>query len=674
MPIIRDLIIKYVLPRYRIITFAGFFAGLIPLSIFTGFDRRIEMEEHGMMPTSVKSEFKADWKSRLKSNILELERYDTVGGALNATFAKIPGQPLFEVPYKTSSAQGSNYYTVVESERGDSRESLVLVISTQSFSLGPKSSSWGLGVGLTLAHYFRQVKWMSRDVLIVFIDGSVPYAQNIRTFLHQYTSGTVAIPRRGLLRQALVLDMHNEYDAVHLDIDGINGMLPNQDLVNHMIYEARNKGVKLREPRPWLDVRHRFFNGGVHKAHSVFLEYQVPAFTVTAERKRAKKQNPDYDKATKILQIIEGTLHGMSNILQQLHHSFNAYFYNTLYSHLSTGIYLYPLYFMQAPLLTYLSLSPPFIGDIRSILAGMFSVLCVQIICGGVPFLLATNEVIAKTHGLSIPTCDGRGEMPATTAQIWLLCAAISIILFGLILRTVAWHIWDESGKKQHFTIPYPLWNTIKCSNGLVFFMMLAPLTIYNWAMAVPLTVIMVPTLLLVTPFSTESAFTSIMCAAVLAAHLLPFMDWPLDTQMWAQNYFSDLELQFKQSIKASGIRPEMYRYVPTPLISFLCGKLGIVSILAAEPFLQLYKLAEEYVCVGGSLFPIICFIYIPYIAVIFIIGICLPIQKMEKSKVTLQTVLLYVVSVIVLVAVTFLLGIVWKTRSSSGQGEFKIW
>lgn len=674
MPILRDLVIAYVLPHYKIITFAGFFAGIVPLTIFTAFDRRIEMEEHGMMPTAFISEFKTAWKTKLKTNIHELEAYDTVGEALKTTFARIPGQPLFEVPYKTATVSGKNYYTVVESERGDSRECVVLVISTKSFSLGPKSSSWNLAVGLSLAEYFRTVKWMSRDILLVFSDGSVPYAQNIRSFLHQYTSGTIAIPRRGLLRQALVVDMDNEYDAVELDIDGINGMLPNQDLVNHMIYESRTKGVKLKDPKPWLAVRHRFFNGGVHKAHSVFLEYQVPAFTVIARRTKAKKQNPDYEKATKLLQIIEGTLHGMSNILQQLHHSFNAYFYNTLTTHLSTGIYLYPLYLMQAPLLTYLSLSPPFIGDIRSILAGMFSVLCVQIICGGVPFLLATNEVIAKTHGLSIPTCDGHSEKPETTAQIWLLCSAISIVIFGLILRTVAWSIWDESGKKQHFAIPYPLWNTIKCSNGLVFFMMLAPLTIYNWAMAVPLTIIIVPTLLFVTPFTTDSIFTSLICAAVLAAHVLPFMDWPLDIQILAQNYFLDLERQYKIALKATGVHYELYKFFPSPLVNFLCGKLGVVSILAAEPFLQLYRLAEEYVCVGGSLFPIICFIYIPFIAVTFIIAICLPIQKMEKAKITMQQILIYVAFVIILVVTAMLLGFVWKTRSSAGQGTFKIW
>jgi len=58
----------------------------------------------------------------------------------------------------------------------------------------------------------------------------------------------------------------------------------------------------------------------------------------------------------------------------------------------------------------------------------------------------------------------------------------------------------DVGGKGVQ--LPSPLWDAVRCSSGFAFLLVLAPITIYSWALAVPLTAISVPVLVLARPFS----------------------------------------------------------------------------------------------------------------------------------------------------------------------------
>eukprot|EP00397_Hematodinium_sp_SG-2012_P016122 GEMP01016440.1.p1 GENE.GEMP01016440.1~~GEMP01016440.1.p1 ORF type:complete len:678 (+),score=129.06 GEMP01016440.1:67-2100(+) len=675
MPIVRHLLIKYVVPQYRVITFAGFFAGLITIMVFHQFDRRTELEEHGLIAGHFNSEFGRTWSNALDKTIAEVNKAESVADALNATLSRLPSHPLYEIPYATKWVNGSNYYTVVQSSRGDSREAIILVISTHAWSLGVQPSAVGIAVGLILVQYLRQVNWLSKDILVIFSDRTVPYAQNIRSFLETYTSGSIPMVRRGVLRQAVVAEIDSTFDSVHLRVDGINGMLPNQDLVNAFMIEAQQQHLLVVEPKPWKSVSDRLFNGGVHNAHSAFLEYQVPAFTAQA-RKGTKKTSGNQRKADALVKSLEGLLHDMSNILQQLHHSFNFYFYNSPNSHVSTGIYLYPLFFMLCPLGSYLVYTPPFIDDIRSLICGMSTVLALIAFCGGVPFLLATNSFAAGAFGLQVPTCDGTREGARETARMWLMIASCGILFFAVALRRWAWIVWEgdnvDQGAKKHFTIPYPLWNTMTCASGCIFGFLLAPLAMYNWAMALPFTVIIVPILLIMTPWSSQRLVRSVVLALFLLSHVVPFLEFSPDNRALVARSFTQLDHNFKQLVKHSGIPHQMAVYLPTHLVSFLFGKNGLINILDVDPFEQLYTLAEHYTCVHGALFPLFCFLYVPFFAVVFIVSVCLPSQKVDPQKISALEFLIYTVSVVVIVLAAFTGGIVWRSFSSAGLGSLK--
>merc|ERR1711971_557134 len=127
-------------------------------------------------------------------------------------------------------------------------------------------------------------------------------------------------------------------------------MVPNQDVVNTYVVEATRNGLPVEHRLVWESVLHHARNGGVHSLHAPFLEAHVPALTVRARRSSGGSNlEPDA-----FARSIEGWVRDVSNNLQQLHHSFNFYFFTAQNRHISSGIYLYPVFAMQLPLLSYL--------------------------------------------------------------------------------------------------------------------------------------------------------------------------------------------------------------------------------------------------------------------------------------------------------------------------------
>jgi len=353
----------------------------------------------------------------------------------------------------------------------------------------------------------------------------------------------------------------------------------------------------------------------------------------------------------------------MSNILQQLHHSFNAYFFNSAKSHVSTGIYLYPLFLMQIPIASYVAITPPLIDDTRSLLAGLLTIFALIAFCGGVPFFVATNAYAAKVFGTRVPSCDGNREYGRESAATWLLCAGTGIAFFGIALRRCAWTLWEGDGaERQKFQIPYPLWNTLTCASGFVFGIFLAPLTMYNWAMAVPFTLVIVPVLLLLTPWSIRRPFRSMFFVFFLLAHgILFFPTGSMDL---------GVERGYKRLIRTapSFLAP----FLPTPLVNFLCGSQGFNSLLEMDVLTELYRMAEEYQCANGFFFPLFCFLYVPFFTVVFIVSLMLPAQKVEEMQVSAKEVAIYAVSIITLVCGAFTGGVFWRSYSSHGMGNMK--
>eukprot|EP00928_Gymnodinium_smaydae_P025824 TRINITY_DN20461_c0_g1_i1.p1 TRINITY_DN20461_c0_g1~~TRINITY_DN20461_c0_g1_i1.p1 ORF type:complete len:720 (+),score=163.21 TRINITY_DN20461_c0_g1_i1:84-2243(+) len=715
-PLLHNVIGKFA-PHHRLIASAAYLAALVLVCIFPSFDRRTEIEEHGLVPGYANSGFYGDWPARLSRTIARIEASrspEAVEAALEAALVEaqlISHRANFTVPGARDSGRTSSYlYTVANARRGDAREAAVVVVAT-NWTASRKAcarASLGLGIGVTLAAFMRTVPWLSKDVFVVFVDGSLPYGAGTRAWLRDYFGGHTAV-RRGVLRQAVVLDTASGVHNVLVEAEGINGMVPNQDHVNAFMVAVRDHdGVTALHRGVWQSVFHHLRNGGVHSGHAPFLEAQLPAFTIKGRRQQAGQRGSKLDPAA-LLRTMEGHLRSMSNNLQQLHHSFNFYFFTAEYRHISSGLYLYPVFAMQLPLLSFLLTAPAY-RDVRSLLVGLGSVVAVVVAAGCPAFFLATDPTLGRAAGAWLsaavssgasagsrssaiaaaaadvfgrpPACER--ELPAgagEAAALWLGSSAVSAATVGFVLRWYAFRVFsadasDAAAAKSTsggVRLPAPLWEAVRAASGFVYLVALASTTIYAWALAMPLTVVAVPMLVLARPVSLRRRpVRSAVLLGFLALHALPLVPPARRAELLGSVPADLVErgwMSYHNAVRS--VPREALNYMPTRLVNWLYeGELQ--TALSGDLLEGLYRAARDYHCVGGMLFPVFCFVYFPFLVLIGIVGFLLPAQLVDDSGLTLAQMRLLALAMLTMLGACFVGGVVWRSYSSAGLGKLE--
>lgn len=468
----------------------------------------------------------------------------------------------------------------------------------------------------------------------------------------------------------------------------------------------------------------------MHSLHSAFLEVQVPSFTVrglSAEEIRA--QMPERRRAKKRMNVglvigpatlgrsFEAATRCLSNNLQQLHHSFNMYFFNSIKTHISSGLYLYPVFGMQLPLISYLMFSPPY-RHLRSFLFGLTAVGAAVLFSGIPAVLAARSETTAKMlqgalNGIIISGLEPRhaalgckaGDAVAPEAAravclVWFSASGAGCFLVTLLLRRLALVAYQdpadasEAGAGEAATAlaamelpprwnadnlpPFPLWESMQAVSGFVFVLTLAALTIYNWSVAVPLTLVVVPTLLLVRPLNfRRRPFRSLYFTLFFLLHAAmvfvppetregllretPPFDGSLDLVAW---YHTTLR---------PAVPSEAAPYLPTSFVDFLEGSGGrITKILSTDVLAWLHSTARDMHCVGGMTFLTFWLVYWPFLFLVWLVFLGLPQQRVRDEKITWKEVQVAAIAITTLLGGSFLGGVVWRSYSSEGLGNLR--
>ncbi|KAF4707142.1 hypothetical protein FOZ63_003398 [Perkinsus olseni] len=440
--------------RLWILSVALWMAGMVWLTIFHQLDRPTEIEEHSLAPGLASfalddPNMSQQW-SQLLSQRRPLDGSDSIFGVTTYKFTN------YSLPF-----------SMVRSKRGDGREAVVVVVT------GDPSHAEALGS--TLTRLFSTVNWLSKDVIIVFAitdDALRPasYAFSIRQWLHDSTMdwhGDHDIPSIGIIRQCVVVNLTMQKGrGILVEVDGINGMQPNQDWPNAYIIEARRSGIDdIKVDEVWESVlKQSMMNGNVHSLHAPFLTQQIPAFTVTTY---AATNIKDLAKS------IEGIVHCSSSMLQQLHHSFNVYFYNTPTSHVSNGIFLYPTIAILSPLIV--KAFPIRRRSLPLFLTSIALVLCL-IISVGSPLMLALITAASRQD----PQCRGLPDHEDDDGHLLLLSGSfisfMMMILMSIIYRRV--EQYDKLGKE--------FWISLSSAASFIYLTLSLPLVLINWSVPSP--------------------------------------------------------------------------------------------------------------------------------------------------------------------------------------------
>lgn len=260
--------------------------------------------------------------------------------------------------------EGVNAYSVLSSPRASGTEAMVISASWISRT-GEGNGTLnlrGISTVLALAKFLKQFSFWAKDIIFIVSDG---YMDGMQAWLAEYHAASqqnlvadrITIPS-GVIWTALNID-YPGHSFSHLGIfhEGLNGRLPNQDLVNsfqsisrwagipvllydHLDprdYPGRNEAQILPDWVPTLIsgndnvqaysyharnvLRHILYQASGHGSgvHGLFHQYRIDAFTVFA----VPATGPHGFHA--IGRVTESTLRTCNNLLERLHASFFFY-------------------------------------------------------------------------------------------------------------------------------------------------------------------------------------------------------------------------------------------------------------------------------------------------------------------------------------------------------------
>jgi len=213
----------------------------------------------------------------------------------------------------------------------------------------------GVALVLSLARYFKRWSLWSKDIIVLIPSDSTNGPQAwVDAYHDSHDSSTIESLsiKSGALQGAIAIDYPagpwgQRFDKLHVVYDGVNGQLPNLDLINTAISVASGQmGIACTIQRMWdhsngyQDRLKTMLRGMVSQAvgygsgpHSSFMAYHVDAITV-------QTIGDGWHDEMSLGRVVEGTFRSLNNLLEHLHQSF--FFYLLMHSNrfVSIGTYL----------------------------------------------------------------------------------------------------------------------------------------------------------------------------------------------------------------------------------------------------------------------------------------------------------------------------------------------
>lgn len=154
--------------------------------------------------------------------------------------------------------------------------------------------------------------------------------------------------KSGALQGALVIDypFDHRFESIHILYDGINGQLPNLDLMNTVVSISGHMGIGVSLQKMWKHsdsyqdrlktMLRGMLNQGLGHAsgpHSSFLPYHVDAITL-------QPFGDGWQDEMAMGRVIESSTRSLNNLLEHLHQSFFFYLLMQSNRFVSIGTYL----------------------------------------------------------------------------------------------------------------------------------------------------------------------------------------------------------------------------------------------------------------------------------------------------------------------------------------------
>uniref|UniRef100_UPI00398F3A1A glycosylphosphatidylinositol anchor attachment 1 protein n=1 Tax=Pristiophorus japonicus TaxID=55135 RepID=UPI00398F3A1A len=261
--------------------------------------------------------------------------------------------------------KGTNVYGILRASRAASTESIVL-----STPVEIRHNNQAGGLLLALASYFRgQIHW-AKDIIFLFNEHDMIGMEAWLEAYHDVNvtdiSSSVMQGRAGAIQAAITIEMSSDVvTSFDISVVGLNGQLPNLDLVNLFTSFCQKNGVlcTIQGKLPRTDGE--TLEGYVHSLntmlmmvlkqgsgksqgdHGLFLRYHIEAVTIRGINSFRQYK---FDMVT-IGKVFEGMVRKLNNLLERLHQSYFFYLLPSLSRFASIGYYMPAFIFLLLILL-----------------------------------------------------------------------------------------------------------------------------------------------------------------------------------------------------------------------------------------------------------------------------------------------------------------------------------
>lgn len=437
--------------------------GLLALLPLEGQYRRTYISENALLPSQAYSYFRETEWNTLRGYRTQIER-----------LAKSPSSErneevagwLEEFGVKTAiyqnEEQGDTLYGVLHAQRGDGTEAVILAAPWTN-SDGVDNVS-GVSIGIALARFFSRWPVWSKNIIVVFSENP---RGSMRSWVEAYHTSLDLTG--GSIEAAVVLDypgVNDYFDHVEISYDGLNGELPNLDLVNIAVSITEHEGMKVSLHGVACDTiaENSFWSrllvmvtgiksaalSGLGKVHGneAFSGWRIQAVTIKAHGTQGS-----FDVTT-FGRIPEAMFRSINNLLEKFHQSF--FFY----------ILLAPKYFVSIssylPCAVALSISFA-LASLDAIINNDYRKL---------PLSSTHNLVSLSVWCITLLACFG-------VAQLFLSFNAPAILIsFSFVMSFLPTLVGTKA------TIPEPLSYRLKSVAFLFFSLVLTSLLMVNFFLA----------------------------------------------------------------------------------------------------------------------------------------------------------------------------------------------
>lgn len=268
---------------------------------------------------------------------------------------------------------GKNVYAILRAPRGASNEAVVLSSPYRPPNSAHPTTHPGIALLLSLAKFFRRQKYWAKDLVFLITDHEQLGAQAWLEAYHQSSCGNPGVlhhgdlpARAGAIQAAVNLELHSDRIS-HIDVkvEGLNGQLPNLDLVNliHRLcaMESVRHTFKNRDnpnfADPWKEWWYSFqtmmsmvftqASGMTNGNHGLFHRFGIEAVSLEGFERASGGPLMFYQMG----RVMEGVCRSLNNLLERFHQSFFFYLLSANDRYISIGAYMPSLGLMCGALL-----------------------------------------------------------------------------------------------------------------------------------------------------------------------------------------------------------------------------------------------------------------------------------------------------------------------------------